>query len=188
MSSFDDAFNFVMLHEVGPWWNPLDPDVITLRHSTPEQRRKVGWVKDPDDAGGETLLGIAKASHPNVNFDTLDLAGAKAIYRDSYWAQSCASALPGKFGIAHFDAAVNLGVKRAVILLQQAVGAEQDGIFGKGTLEQFTLIQGVMSTKDFLEPRRKFYMNLVQNKPMQGRFLRGWLSRLDDLAKVMDAA
>lgn len=87
--------------------------------------------------------------------------------------------------VAHFDAAVNHGVKRAVILLQRAVGATDDGDFGPATLRQVQLVAPAMTPAQFLAPRRRFFADIVKNNPPQAVFSKGWNNRVNDLEKYL---
>lgn len=185
MSTFEEAFAFTMKYEVGPWFNPNDPETIAGLISTREQRRKVGYVNDPLDRGGETKYGVAKKANASLNITELTLEQAKTVYFNNYWRASRAGDIPGKWAIAHFDAATNHGVKRANILLQRAVGAKDDGIFGMGTLGKVLSAIDTLTPAELLAPRRAFFNAIVANDPTQKRFAKGWLARVDALEKEL---
>ena len=185
MTPFEQAVNFTMKYEVGPWWNPSDPEVIAGLCATKEQKRKTGYVNDPLDAGGETKFGVAAASNP-VNIKTLTWDQAKAIYEQKYWKAGGCDKLAGKLAVAHFDACVNHGPKKAIQFLQRAAGVADDGDLGPQTLAAV----GAMSAREnpvnkLLAERRRFFSAIVQAKPAQQRFLAGWMNRCDDLARSL---
>ena len=79
------AFSMGMHWEVGPFFDPNDPETIAGLCGTASQKRKVGYVNDPRDSGGETKFGVAKNANPNVNIAKLTLDEAKKIYKSRYW-------------------------------------------------------------------------------------------------------
>ena len=97
-----------------------------------------GYVNNPNDPGGETKFGVSKRAYPTVDIANLTLDDAKAIYLRDYWKPVRADDLPYPVALAVFDMAVNSGVMAAVMCLQEAVGAKQDGRFGPATLAAVT--------------------------------------------------
>ena len=122
-----------------------------------------GYSLDKDDPGGETKYGISKRAYPNLDIKNLTTKQAAEIYRKDYWTPAGCDALPDKLGMCHFDAAVNHGLHRA-----QAFLAVADGDPGK-----------------YLDARVDFYHQLVAQKPVLGKFLRGWLRRVDGLRSLV---
>ena len=185
MSDFTDdflnAFNHAMKYEVGGFWNPEDPMVQEGCIDSHDACRKVGYVNDPDDAGGETKYGVAKNGNPDVDIAKLDLNGAMEIYNERYWGAGANDKLPGAVAIIHFDGCVNHGIARANKFLQTAAGVEADGVIGEGTLAaiaektQEELINGIA------DQREAFYHSIVEHKPVQAKFLKGWLGRIADV-------
>jgi lysozyme family protein len=76
---------------------------------------------------------------------------------------------------------VNTGVAQAARFLQRSAGVEADGALGPVTMA--AVLSGDTRTlvHRYLRLRERFYVRLVARDPAQGRFLRGWLSRLRDL-------
>ena len=109
-----------------------------------------GYVNDPDDAGGETYLGISRRHHPySPIWDIIDNYKHKYkgkeftkklkaneeitnivanIYKSEYWDMFDLDNIPNQ-KIAHeiFDDAVNRGIKSATILAQQVMGMTPTG-------------------------------------------------------------
>lgn len=100
----------------------------TLRHEG-------GYSNDPRDPGGETNLGLSKRAYPNLDIKNLTLEQASEIYRRDYWDKIRGDSLPPSLAILCFDTAVNMGVQRAVMLLQEACGVTVDGVIGPNTLK-----------------------------------------------------
>jgi lysozyme family protein len=107
---------------------------ITLGHEG-------GYSNDPDDVGGETYKGVARAYYPNwVGWTIIDdsksinnfpnnLRGNTALdamirefYKDNYWNLFWGDQIPNQ-EVANelFDTGVNMGVGRAVKYLQKAL-------------------------------------------------------------------
>jgi lysozyme family protein len=76
-----------------------------------------------------------------------------------------------------YDFAVNAGFGRAVKTLQSAVGTNPDGAIGPAT------IAAVKSSTDLVEKfsnvKEAFYKGIVERKPDQARFIKGWLNRVE---------
>lgn len=103
-----------------------------------------GYVNDPDDAGGETYLGISRKNNPkwtgwkiidNIKkkYGTKNITSrlkkdaalnnsAKLIYKQNYWDILELDDIPSQ-GIAHqlFDTCVNCGKTAAIRIAQQVL-------------------------------------------------------------------
>ena len=176
--AFIAAFNETMKFEVGPWFNPADPDVISGAYSTPLQRRKVGYVDIDGDSGSLTKYGIASASNPSADVKNLTLAGAMDIYYRQYWQLGLCLQITIPITTFHFDSCVNNGVPRAAKMLQQAVGVTQDGQIGPQTLAMVNKQDPRELINKLAAIRIARYHIIVQNNPTQAKFLDGWLSRV----------
>jgi len=115
---------------------------------------KDGYVNDPRDPGGETKYGIAKRSHPTVDFKTLTREGAAKIYRAEYWDAAKCEAVSEQLRLTLFDTAVNCGVGRA---------------------RQF--LQPLTSLDDYLFERLTLYAGIPRRRPASLAFLPGWMKR-----------
>jgi lysozyme family protein len=180
-SQFVDAFNEAMLFEVGPHWDPTDPEVIAGLIETRQQRKKVGYVNIPQDRGGETKYGIAAKGNPGVSISSLDLAATMEIYYRDYWIKGKCDRLPPVLAMLHFDGCVNHGVPRAAKFLQRAAGVTADGIIGDRTLQAVSQIPESTIIEDIISMRQKFYNDIVKNDPRQAIFLNGWMNRINTI-------
>lgn len=103
-----------------------------------------GYVDDPDDAGGETYLGISRKANPKWDgwakidaikkkYGTKNITSrlkqddkltesAKLRYKDKYWDVMELDDIPSQ-GIAHqlFDTCVNCGKTTAIRIAQQVL-------------------------------------------------------------------
>lgn len=133
-----------------------------------------GYVNQPNDPGGETRYGVSKRSYPEVDIKNLTLDGAKAIYRKDYWTPIKADQMPYKVAFDVFDAAVNHGCDRAILLMQEALGVSQDGLIGKITLATAQSINPDKFRMRFNAARLFFYTTL-STWPSFGK---GWCRRV----------
>ena len=182
--AFIDAFNHVMLYEVGPWWNPADPGVIAGTCDTQAQCRMVGLTNTPGDGGGLTKYGIAITANPGVDVQHLDLAGAMEIYFKNYWlAGKCDQLTAEPIAVIAFDICVNNGVGRSAKMLQQAVGATVDGQIGPNTLAAVNGadVDGLIRKLNDLRVAR--YNTIVMNDPTQQKFINGWMRRVSEVTQ-----
>ena len=103
---------------------------ITLGHEG-------GYANDPDDPGGETKFGISKRSYPDLSVRDLTQAEAVEIYKRDWWDKYGYGRIDNPDLAAKiFDLAVNMGAKRAHVIIQRATmqtggcWLELDGVLG----------------------------------------------------------
>ena len=146
-----------------------------------------GFSNDPSDHGGATNWGITAATltHWRGHSVTADDVRAiqpdeaRAIYHANYWNTVRGGGLPGGVDLVVFDVSVNSGPRRAVRMLQQAVGANLvDGMFGPATMKAVAEMAPADIVARLDRARRAFYRSLVDRDPSQGRFITGWLNRV----------
>lgn len=104
-----------------------------------------GYANDPDDLGGETIRGIARAYHPKwLGWAKIDLIKAHGnttaeqinaivksdptlihlileFYRDEFWDKIRGDELPLELSMEMFDTAVNMSPSRAIEFLQEGL-------------------------------------------------------------------
>ena len=134
-----------------------------------------GYVNDPADRGGETKFGISKRAYPNENIKEMSYEKARSIYKRDYWDVSRCEELPEEIRYIHFDTAVNMGARMAVKLLQRASGITDDGIFGKQTLNASKHV----TLERYAQERILQYNDLVKQRPINAKFLKGWTNRVN---------
>lgn len=149
------------------------------------------FVNDKADPGGKTKYGISDAGDGvvdglidldrngsgDVAVEALTEEQAVGYLHEHYWRAAGCDAIAGGdhvgrgkqlgLAVAVFDTAVNCGVGRALRWAKQA-----------------NTLQG------FLELRRQHYFAIIDRNPGLGKFKKGWLNRLNDLAKyvtILDA-
>lgn len=121
MSSYEDAFKKVVGHEGGFTANPKD------RGNWTSGKIGVGELKG-------TKYGISAMAYPHLDIRNLTLDQARAIYKRDYWDRVKGDQLTFPVAFNVFDGAVNSGVLRSILWLQEAVGVTADGILGPKTL------------------------------------------------------
>jgi lysozyme family protein len=135
-----------------------------------------GYTNNPADPGGKTRYGISRRAYSTLDIANLRRDEAEAIYKRDYWDKVRGDDLPPLLALLVFDAAVNNGVSRAALWLQQAVGAEEDGVLGPQTMAAVAAHsgQGVAVCTEFMARRMVFQMTL----PTAATFGLGWARRL----------
>lgn len=154
-------------------------------------KREGGYVNHAADRGAATNLGITQRTYTiwrnarglgYLDVRNLTRAEAMAIYRDNYWTPARCDDLPEGIRDIHFDAAVNHGVRRAALLLQEAAQVEQDGHIGPQTLGNAASMAAPFLRARYLAARYRFYGEIVDRDRSQLAFIVGWLNRLREFA------
>lgn len=148
-------------------------------------RREGGYVNHPADKGGPTNFGITQATLSSfrgcpVSVDDvkkMDKAEARLIYRTQY-VDPFAFVTGPKLRALVVDSAVNHGVSRATIWLQEALGVKPDGIVGPVTERAMIQAQSTVVYRVFLRRRIVFYGTIIKNNPSQAAFAEGWMRRV----------
>lgn len=126
-----------------------------------------GYVNDPDDLGGETKYGITKRRYPNLDIKNLTKKQAITIYkRDFYIPLGIDKFDDINLALNYMDMAVNAGIPNARTLMRNAE-ALKDGGDKRSMVEIY---------KDL---RRAYYYSIVEKRPVNQKFLKGWLNRVD---------
>ena len=157
-----------------------------------------GFVNDSVDPGGATNKGITLGTfrlyaksllqlEPSLdNLRTLSDAQAAVIYKACYWnaVHGDEIALQPLADIL-FDFQVNAG-NNAIKLLQRVLNDQTaalklpaDSKFGAATLTALLAADQRDLYARYKQGRRDYYRRLVYAKPALGKFLRGWLARVD---------
>ena len=121
-----------------------------------------GYVNDPDDAGGETYMGISRKFNPDAKFwKVIDeiksinknitnkemntilkknnsiIGEIKNIYKNKYWDKLYLDNLNSqKIAEELFDTAVNMGVSVAIKILQNSLRIKTDGKMTNDLIKQ----------------------------------------------------
>ena len=153
-----------------------------------------GYVNDKDDKGGATNKGITQKVYDSYRIkNSLEVQSVKFIsnkevediYFDGYWLAGKCDKLPQKVAVAHFDTCVNSGISRGSKILQKAAGVLVDGAIGNQTLAAVNRMSETILMNKYLDERIRFLNLIVERNPVQGKFLRGWLNRVNSLRKCL---
>lgn len=154
-----------------------------------------GYVNDKDDPGGATNYGISLEflkdmynrgfKDADVNLDgTINQKDIEAmsyvlvqrLYRIEFWDK--VSMIPDdSLAIKVFDAGINIGIKRAIQMLQECVGTKQDGIIGPITLNAVKTKDPNVLLRCFVNRLELYYYEIAYRNPTMDKFLKGWLTR-----------
>lgn len=161
-----------------------DRDEIFSKIIEKTLKHEGGYSNNSSDTGGETKYGISKRSYPNVDIKNLTLEQAKAIYKRDFWSNQGYSSIEDlDLASKVFDLGVNMGAKKATMLLQRALKAngfktiEDDGIYGSATA---IALKNADSKKVLIALRSEaagYYRSLAAANQSQKIFLKGWLNR-----------
>lgn len=161
-------------------------------------RREGGYVDNPADRGGPTKFGITQktlsiyigraALKSEVQNLTEDVA--RDIYERNYYYAPRIDNLPEEIQPFIFDCAVNHGTRRAIKFVQSVCNhagyspqLSVDGAMGPNTRKAAEWAQAEMGDlflKALVEERKNFYMMIVQARPSQSVFLKGWMNRVKE--------
>ena len=158
MASFDVCYNFMIDNE--------DP------------KREYAIVPD---AGGMAISGINSKAWPLAfeQIAKLDVAErgleVETFYQGEFWNQWLAQLNSQELANRVFDASVNMGKFRAIVLLQRACHLRENGLWGK------TLVAGANAIADvvpaFKKARCDYYRAIVAKNPADAKYLQAWLER-----------
>lgn len=154
-----------------------------------------GYVNDPDDPGGATNKGIIQSEYnkyrtskklPLISVKEITDDEVKEIYYNDYWIKAKCNLMPNRLAVAHFDTAVNVGVNQANKFLQRSLKVKDDGIIGNITIEALNKITNTYHiVYIYIDQRKIFYINLVKNKKILIKFLKGWTNRINNLNQFL---
>lgn len=171
MASFADALPFLLSHEGG-------------------------FVDDPTDRGGATKYGITQSALDSFRLQNPDLDmprsvadltedEAVVIYHADYWMFDDFDSQ--KVATKVLDLAANMGLRRGIKILQEAVGAAGgpelvfDGLLGPKTVQAVNACDEAKLLYELCELAAERYKQIAVNDPSQLKFLKGWLSRAESV-------
>jgi len=159
-----------------------------------------GYSLDPHDPGGETYRGITRKNFPNwtgwpyidaqkplkdeeiINNFTIDCA-VREFYRVNFWETNQLDKINSQLIAGKvLDMCVNMGSKRGVMLLQQALdrlglSLNEDGRMGPLTYNGANNQDETKLHQALVDVCVAFYTNLASKRPTLKKFLTGWLRR-----------
>ena len=157
------------------------------------------FANDKADAGGETKYGISQRFLTGIKYPkkARDISRDEAIelYYTHFWRRCNGDRLHPGIALFLFDYAVNSGVETACKALQKVINYEPhndievDGAIGNETIKELNKIlkkpSGYAAVIQALSTvRGKLFINIIEKRPDQGVFFRGWLRRLWEITEV----
>lgn len=164
-------------------------------------RREGGFVDNPNDRGGPTKYGITIGTLSRYigraalrsEVENLSEDVARDIYERNYYIAPRIDRLPEQIQPFIFDCAVNHGPRQAIRFVQSVCNQAGytpsltvDGAMGPNTrkgAEWAEKEMGNIFLKALIEERRNFYYAIVEARPSQEIFLKGWLNRVNEFEK-----
>ena len=149
-----------------------------------------GLSDDPDDKGGPTNKGVTLSNFrafygENATIDDLKNITDDQwihIFRTGYWDKIKGDNINDQ-SVANIliDWAYNSGPGTAAKGVQQIVGVSQDGIMGPITLGAINDSEPQELFKKLHKRREEFYLGIVERDHSQGKFLKGWMRRINSI-------
>lgn len=141
-----------------------------------------GYVNNPKDPGGETMMGVTKSAWSTWLKRTimpgemakLTVADITPFYKALYWDKAYCNQLPAGVDYMAFDAAVNMGVGQSIRLLQKSLGCVPDGVIGRNTMTAINNAKSADLVDKYSAQKEMFYRSLA----LFSTFGKGWLSRV----------
>jgi len=155
-----------------------------------------GYVNDPKDPGGPTNMGITLKTFqglgPSVGFTDTSLEALKRLskedagrlYKLKYWDAVGADAIPLQpLAEMLVDFHVNAGGhairELQELLVERGAAIKPDGAWGPLTAQALKRIDPTTAYRALRERRIAYYERLVARQPDLGKFLKGWLNRVN---------
>ena len=190
MADFKQAYDRTMGHEGGYVNDPQDAGGETYKG--------IARKYNPNWKGWDIVdtWRTRRTDFPKIlDSDTLLLQHVKELYKQLYWDVFQGDNITDQ-DITNqiFDIAVNMGVHRAVKFLQIGLNilnrnqqiypdVLEDGRFGPQTfntlLQYLSLDKSIYLLKIIIILRGMHYIKYMQRSPIQERFARGWLNRVE---------
>ena len=162
-----------------------------------------GFVNDPVDPGGATNKGITMATFQScarkylnidptlANLKALTDAQAGKIYKPLYWDKvRCDDIELQELANIVFDFQVNAGGNAAKLLQRvlNDLGANPplgvDGDIGEKTIAALRRMDQKEVYRRYKQGRIDYYQDLVDKRPPLGKFLKGWLNRVNSFPEL----
>lgn len=157
-----------------------------------------GFVNDPADRGGATNMGVTISTWRQVGYDKdgdgdIDISDLKLITFDDmvnrvlkphYWNRWKADLIKSqKVANILVDWVWGSG-KHGVVIPQRLLGVKTDGVVGNKTIEALNAQNPDKFFQIVFDARKKFLNDITISRPANKRFLKGWLTRLEDIKKI----
>lgn len=154
-----------------------------------------GFVNDPDDLGGATNKGVTLSTWRKVGYDktgdgVIDVEDLKLltdqevidkVLKPHYWDRWKADQIDSQSVANILVDWVWASGAYGIRIPQRVLGVKVDGIVGPKTLDAVNR----QNPKEFFErikkERHEYISRIIQNRPTNKKYERGWRNRLNDL-------
>ena len=161
-----------------------------------QRARKTGWADDPDDLGGQTMVGVTMATYEEycrrkgypkpTTGRLMDLSynDWKSILKMLYWDRWNADEIRSQ-SIAEIvcDFVWASGV-HGIKVPQDLVGVIPDGIVGPKTLAAVNSRNPRELFDQIKIARFDFIEDICRKRPANNKFKRGWMNRINNISYV----
>ena len=151
-----------------------------------------GLVDNKNDLGGVTKYGISLRYiidemidiNKDGKIDRNDIYAvthedAKEIYYELFYKRMRLEYIKNDaLALELLDMGINAGFKTAIMLLQELLKTQRDGIIGYLTITGIDNYKGNI-VKDYKNKRINYYKLIAERRPQNMVFLKGWLKRVD---------
>lgn len=158
------------------------------------------FANDKADAGGETKYGISQRFLDGIKYPkkARDITKDEAVelYYVHFWKRCNGDNIHPGIALMLFDYGVNSGVGTACKTLQRVINFEPstkdidvDGAIGNETIKALNKIIKKPSgyaaiVQAYSSVRGGFFISIIEKRPGQGVFFRGWLRRLWEITEI----
>lgn len=138
---------------------------------------------DKNDSGGYTKYGLSTKTYPNLDLRNITKEQAKEVYYNDFYRyfEPVESDL---ISYELFDTSVNMGVKRAVLMLQETINFGRfgkvvvDGVIGNQTTSVLNNLNDYIRFHNYyLIFKSKRYFDLVRENEKLNDFIFGWIDK-----------
>lgn len=141
------------------------------------------------DRGGQTYAGIARRFNPDWDGwayidrgEAPPIEAVKQFYLENYWQPMKCDEFQEPLACSLFCCSVNMGTKKAAMLLQSALKylgkqVSVDGVVGEQTISAAREQDAKAVLAAFTVAKVARYYLIVSNDKNQRKFLLGWISR-----------
>lgn len=155
-----------------------------------------GFVHDPTDRGGPTNMGITMATYegycrrkgyPQPTIERLiRLTEAEwtEILKTMFWDRWIADRIDSQSVANILVDWVWMSGSHGIKIPQRLLGVRVDGVVGDKTLERLNAQDPDRFFRVVFDARKRFFYDIVDARPANRRFLRGWINRLEDIKRL----
>jgi lysozyme family protein len=156
-----------------------------------------GYVKDPNDPGGETYKGVARNMNSNwAGWTLIDLqkrqpnfpanlannadlnSEIEQFYKVNYWDTVKGDDISDqRVANSIFDFGVNAGVGTSTILAQKVTDSDEDGVMSTNSLAAINAMNAEQFLAYFTLAKIARYIKIIKSRPSSQKYFYGWIRR-----------